>query len=130
MTRTPKTLERVRLEDDIDPPHYIEKLQAAASGIPPVVARSQSTPQPAALQPAAVEQGRRAERTVQINFRGSEGLAWMIDQEAKKEGISIRQFIARALQQAGYPVPEADLRPAAKKRQWSERLTGGQGRAA
>lgn len=73
-----------------------------------LVERQMPTTPPTATMPRGGRAG-EGERTVQINFRASEGLDRLLKREAGDDGI--RVFIARVLQQAGYAVPDYDLVP-------------------
>ena len=75
-----------------------------------------TTPNPAVVgylaSPATKQEG-----TVQINFRGSKGLAKLISELAEQEG-STRKLIARLLKDAGHVVPEVDLSPPVNRRRF------------
>lgn len=59
----------------------------------------------------------KADQTVQINFRGSKGLAKLIAGLAEQEG-STRKLIARLLRDAGHAVPDTDLNPPINRRRF------------
>lgn len=59
----------------------------------------------------------KADPTVQINFRGSKGLAKLIAGLAEREG-STRKLIARLLRDAGHAVPDTDLNPTINRRRF------------
>ena len=50
------------------------------------------------------------EKTMQINFRGSEGMARVLAELAVKHG-SVRRAVAQLLRDAGHDVPDADFAP-------------------
>jgi len=75
-----------------------------------------TTPNPSVVSQIA-EPTTKQEGTVQINFRGSKGLAKLIAGLAEQEG-STRKLIARLLRDAGHTVPEVDLSPPVNRRRF------------
>src|SRR3954462_15543694 len=66
--------------------------------------------EPELIRPAALPSAPMSTATEQINFRASPELARILARLAVDQG-SIRLVIARLLQAAGHPVPDADLAP-------------------
>jgi copper chaperone CopZ len=87
-----------------------QAVQSVAVPVKPV----EATPAPITLATPATP-APQPEKTVQINFRASLGLAKIIDQLATKEG-STRAVFARLIKEAGYDVPDADLKSASRRR--------------
>lgn len=56
-------------------------------------------------------------RTVQINFRGSIGLAKAIAEASEAHG-GMRRFVAHLMRQAGYAVPDIDIDPPSTRRKY------------
>lgn len=93
------------------PPAELARLVEAEAGR----ALPTTTPfSPLASQPAR----RRAEPTVQINFRASMSMAKLIATLAEQEGGSTRKLFARLLAAAGHSVPEGDLHPHVNRRRY------------
>jgi hypothetical protein len=78
-----------------------------------------TAPEPAAERPRAAELVPSARRsvppTVLVNFKATMPFAKLIAEASAKEG-GVRRMIARMMKQAGYDVPEHDLKPAANRR--------------
>ncbi|GEM_PF-2396112 len=92
-------------------------VEATVTHIPPAVVNpTMATPAPAPVE-APAPAAPKAEATVQINFRGSKGLAKLIAELAEKDG-STRKLIARLLKEAGHSVPEVDLNPPDNRRRF------------
>lgn len=77
-----------------------------------------SMPDVPATTPAAAS-GKPAPdlRTVQVNFRGSIGLAKAIAKASEPYG-GMRRFIAHLMRQAGYTVPDIDVNPPTTRRKY------------
>ncbi len=58
---------------------------------------------------------RSAPATVLVNFKATMPFAKLIAEASAKEG-GVRRMVARMMQEAGYDVPEHDLRPAVNRR--------------
>jgi hypothetical protein len=69
-----------------------------------------TSPTPAPLPPAA-----KAEPSLMMSFKASKSFARMLAQAAEPEG-GLRRLIARIFSEAGYPVPDADLKGTKKRR--------------
>ena len=95
------------------PPAELARLVEAEAGS----SMPTTTPSPARQADAPVAPPPKADPTVQINFRGSKGLAKLIAGLAEKEG-STRKVVARLLRDAGYTVPETDLNPPINRRRF------------
>ena len=57
----------------------------------------------------------RAPPTVLVNFKATLPFAKLIAEASAKEG-GVRRMVARMLKEAGYDVPEHDLKPAVNRR--------------
>ena len=77
-----------------------------ASGLLPITSRA-----PAAIPAAAP----RAGPSLMMSFKASRPFARLLAQAAEPEG-GLRRLIARVFSEAGYPVPEADLKGTRKRR--------------
>ena len=72
--------------------------------------------QPPAAHPAEPAPARaKAEPTLMMSFKASRSFARTLAQAAEPEG-GLRRLIARVFAEAGYPVPEVDLKDARKRR--------------
>lgn len=94
------------------PPAELARLVEAEAG-----SSLPTTTPPPTQQPPVPAAAPKADPTVQINFRGSRGLAKLIAGLAEKEG-STRKLIARLLRDAGHAVPETDLNPPVSRRRF------------
>ena len=84
----------------------VRQIAAETETLPP----TRREPDAVRVEHRIAAQGGSSTATEQINFRGSPELARILARLAAEQG-SIRLVIARLLQDAGYPVPEADLMP-------------------
>lgn len=73
---------------------------------PPAVAESGAEPPPAR---------QKAEPSLMMSFKASKSFARTLAQAAEPEG-GLRRLIARVFAEAGYPVPEVDLKGTRKRR--------------
>jgi hypothetical protein len=69
-------------------------------------------PAPASSQPQAAE---KAEPSLMMSFKASKSFARMLAKDAQPIG-GLRRLIARVFLDAGYPVPEVDLKGGSKRR--------------
>ena len=78
-----------------------------------------TAPEPTAERAGAIEVAtsvrRPAPPTVLVNFKATMPFAKLIAEESAKEG-GVRRMVARMMREAGYDVPEHDLKPAANRR--------------
>lgn len=74
-----------------------------------------TAPQPAAGAGEASPARRPAPPTVLVNFKATLPFAKLIAEASTKEG-GVRRMIARMMKEAGYDVPEHDLKPAVNRR--------------
>jgi hypothetical protein len=82
------------------------------TGVPPAMAEP--------LPPAAAEPAKRtAPRAAPFVLRLSPGVFFALERAAEREGTTITVMIARALKDAGYPVPERDLRDRRRRRDYA-----------
>jgi hypothetical protein len=72
---------------------------------------------PATTAPSAPGKPPPDLRTVQVNFRGSIGLARAIAKASEPYG-GMRRFIAQLMRQAGYAVPDVDVDPPTTRRKY------------
>lgn len=79
---------------------------------------------PTALEPAVAQTGvgqgapprrRTTSPTVLVNFKATLPFAKLIAEASEKEG-GVRRMIARMMRDAGYDVPEYDLKPVINRR--------------
>lgn len=57
----------------------------------------------------------KAEPSLMMSFKASKSFAKMLAENAEPEG-GLRRLIARVFHEAGYPVPDVDLRNSKKRR--------------
>ncbi len=78
-----------------------------------------TAPEPPAERARAGESVQSARRpappTVLVNFKATLPFAKLIAEASAKEG-GVRRMVARMLKEAGYDVPEHDLKPAVNRR--------------
>ncbi len=73
-------------------------------------------PPPGQVGPAGAPSTRRpAPPTVLVNFKATLPFAKLIAEASAKEG-GVRRMVARMLKEAGYDVPEHDLKPPVNRR--------------
>ena len=87
------------------------------TGVPPATAE----PPPA---PPATEAKRPAPRAAPFVLRLSPGVFLALERAAERDGTTITVMIARALKEAGYPVPERDLRDRRRRRDYAALAEG------
>ncbi len=110
MSFKPKRIEEP--EDDEPRPSSAE----IAATIGPLATRLIPTaPQPAYVPPPAPELPAKAEPSLMMSFKASKSFARTLAHAAEPEG-GLRRLIARVFSEAGYPVPEADLKGTKKRR--------------
>jgi hypothetical protein len=74
-----------------------------------------TAPQPGAPEESTPSATTKAEPSLMMSFKASKSFARMLAKAAEPEG-GLRRLIARVFSEAGYPVPEADLRETRKRR--------------
>ena len=74
-----------------------------------------TAPPPAAGAGEGAPARRPAPPTVLVNFKATLPFAKLIAEASTKEG-GVRRMIARMMKEAGYDVPEHDLKPAVNRR--------------
>ena len=89
----------------------------ATAESPPSTAAEAKRPPPPAAPPAAP-----------FVLRLSPGVFLALERAAERDGTTITVMIARALKDAGYPVPERDLRDRRRRRDYAA-LAEGEGEA-
>jgi hypothetical protein len=105
------TFKPKRIEEPDEPPRPSSAEIAATIG--PLASNLLPTaPQPPTAPAAPVP---RAEPSLMMSFKASRPFARMLAQAAEPEG-GLRRLIARVFSEAGYPVPEADLKGTRKRR--------------
>lgn len=102
--------------DTAEEPARPSSAQIAAT-IGPLTGSLIPTQPPAAHPPAPAPAPARAkaEPTLMMSFKASRSFARTLAQAAEPEG-GLRRLIARVFAEAGYPVPEVDLKDARKRR--------------
>jgi hypothetical protein len=70
---------------------------------------------PTSPGPAPSPPTKKAEPSLMMSFKASKSFARMLAQAAEPEG-GLRRLIARVFSEAGYPVPDADLKGTKKRR--------------
>jgi hypothetical protein len=99
-----------RIEDpDAEPPRPSSAEIAAV--IRPLAGNLIPTTPPPAPAPAAP----KAEPPLMMSFKASKDFARMLAKAAEPEG-GLRRLIARVFSEAGYPVPDADLKETRRRR--------------
>jgi hypothetical protein len=83
----------------------------------------------AAVPPAAVERPQAApakptQRAVPFMLRLAPAVFRALEQAAEREGTTMTVMIARALRDAGYPVPEGDLKDRRRRRDYAALAKG------
>ena len=81
--------------------------------VPPAPAQAQPAPKPAKPAPFML-------RLAPAVFRA-------LEQAAGREGATMTVMVARALKEAGYPVPESDLKDRRRRRDYAAMAAEGQG---
>jgi hypothetical protein len=81
--------------------------------VPPASAQAQPAPKPAKPAPFML-------RLAPAVFRA-------LEQAAGREGATMTVMVARALKDAGYPVPESDLKDRRRRRDYAAMAAEGQG---
>lgn len=74
-----------------------------------------TSPQPAYMPSPVPEPAVKAEPSLMMSFKASKSFARMLAQAAEPEG-GLRRLIARVFSEAGYSVPNADLKGTRKRR--------------
>lgn len=100
-----------RIEDPgIEPPRPSSAEIAATIG-PLAKGLIHTTPP----MPASTAAATKAEPPLMMSFKASKDFARLLAKAAEPEG-GLRRLIARVFSEAGYPVPEADLRETRRRR--------------
>jgi hypothetical protein len=108
-----------RIEEPEEPVRLSSAELAAAIGplasnlIP--TAPAPSPPQAEAPPPAAASAKQAAEPVLMMSFKASRPFAKMLAKAAEPEG-GLRRLVARVFSEAGYQVPEADLKGTRRRR--------------
>ena len=98
-----------RIEDPSEPPRPSSAEIAATIG-PLTSGLIQTAPPPSAYVPAP-----KAEPSLMMSFKATKSFARLLAKAAEPEG-GLRRLIARVFSEAGYAVPEADLKGTRKRR--------------
>jgi hypothetical protein len=110
MTFKPKRIE----DPGVTPPRPSSAEIAAAIG-PLAKELLPTAPQPPAPAEKASQPVTKAEPSLMMSFKASKSFARMLAKAAEPEG-GLRRLIARVFSEAGYPVPEADLKGTRRRR--------------
>jgi len=106
------TFKPKRIEEPVEPPRPSSAEIAATIG-PLAGGLLPTAPQPSVTSPATP--AAKAEPSLMMSFKASKPFARMLAQAAEPEG-GLRRLIARVFSEAGYPVPEVDLKGTRKRR--------------
>lgn len=93
--------------------------------------RAVDTPM-AMVPPAAVERpqapvpAKPAQKAVPFMLRLAPAVFQALEQVAEQEGTTMTVMVARALRDAGYPVPEGDLKDRRRRRDYAAMVEGGE----
>lgn len=103
-----------RIEEPVEPSRPSSAEIAATIG--PLAANLIPTaPTPPAVSAVSVQPVAKAEPSLMMSFKASKSFARTLAQAAEPEG-GLRRLIARVFSEAGYPVPDADLKGTRKRR--------------
>ena len=91
----------------------LRAVDAPLSSVPPatVEAAQPPTPAPAPAKPTP--------KPVPFMLRLAPAVFRALEQAAEREGVTLTVMIARALRDAGYPVPEGDLKDRRRRRDYA-----------
>lgn len=112
MSFKPKRIEIDTLEEPARPSsaQIAATIGPLTNGLIPTQPQAVSAPVP---EPPPARQ--KAEPSLMMSFKASKSFARTLAQAAEPEG-GLRRLIARVFAEAGYPVPEADLKNMKKRR--------------
>lgn len=102
-------------EEPIAPPRPSSAEISASIG--PLASRLIPTAPPTASHPAPEPPNPRqpAEPVLMMSFKASKPFAKLLAEAGEKEG-GLRRLIARVFFEAGYPVPESEMKPQRRRR--------------
>lgn len=95
----------------------LKAVDAPLSAVPPATVAPQQAP-PKAAKPAP--------KPVPFMLRLAPAVFGALEQAAEREGTTMTVMVARALRDAGYPVPEEDLKDRRRRRDYAA-MTEGEG---
>lgn len=102
-----------RIEEPVAEPARPTSAEIAAT-IGPLASGLIPTTRPAPVAAAEVPKA-KAEPPLMMSFKASKDFARMLAKAAEPEG-GLRRLVARVFKEAGYPVPDADLKEARRRR--------------